>query len=345
MRIIIFISHPAKIHLFRNFYSELIEKGNNVLLAVVQKEITTKLLDIYNIPYIQIGKNKKNLLGKLIQLFYRELKLLFLAIKFRVDVLVGDESPEPAHVSFIIKKPYIAFADTEHAKLTWFLSKRFMNKILTPESFLMDLGVKHLKYKGYKEIAYLHPNYFIPDSQIFSLLNIRENEKFVFMRFISWNALHDRGQNGISDKIKIEAVREFSKTAKVFISAEGKLPEELEKYRIKIPLEKIHQVLYFASLYFGESGTMATESAILGTPTVRVSSLAKLLGNFKELNEKYKLVEYYDSDEMGLQRAKEILNDPNSKAIWRERAKKLLDDKIDVTKFMVNFVLDRSNYG
>lgn len=345
LKILLEISHPARVHLFRNFYKEATKLGHDIKVVVIHKESTIELLKIYDIPYEIIGINRQGTFRKAFQLVISFILLINHCFRFGPDVFVGGASPILGFVSFLFRKPYVSFSDTEHAKLTWQLTKPFITKIVTPQGFLKNFGKKHIRFEGFKELAYLHPNYFQPDSGIYKLLNLPVGERYVFLRFISWGAHHDIGHSGISNKIKIEAVKEFSKTARVFISGEGELPQEIEKYRIQIPIEKIHHVLYYASLYFGESGTMATESAILGTPTVRVSTLAKLLGNFKELNEKYKLVEYFDSDETGYQRAKEILNDPNSEVIWRQRAKKLLDDKIDVTKFMVNFVLDRSNYG
>ncbi|MHA1386481.1 MAG: DUF354 domain-containing protein, partial [Candidatus Helarchaeota archaeon] len=299
MKILLEISHPARVHFFKNFYWELIKLGNEVIIVAKNKEITIELLDIYKIPYKVIGVNKKGSINKVIQLIKNFIQIVWHAKCLKPDVFIGGASPSLGFTSFLFRKPYISFSDTEHAKMTWLLAKPFMTKILTPKFFLKDFGKKHVRFAGFKELAYLHPRFFKPDPNIYNFLGISSNKRYVFLRFISWSAHHDRGQKGISDKMKIKAVHKFRKIAKVFISAEGVLPKEIEKFRINIPKDKIHHVLYYASLYFGESGTMATESAILGTPTVRVSSLAKMLGNFKELKEKYHLIEYYDSDEEG----------------------------------------------
>ena len=112
---------------------------------------------------------------------------------------------------------------------------------------------------------------------------------------------------------------------------------------MNIPHEMIHDALYYAALFFGESGTMATESAILGTPTVRVSTLAKLLGNFKELSDKYDLVNYFDDSNLGLSKCIEILNDKNSKNKWKDKSEKFINDKVDITKYLVD-LLERQEY-
>ena len=72
-------------------------------------------------------------------------------------------------------------------------------------------------------------------------------------------------------------VKEFLKYVKVFISSEGLMPTDMENFRLNVPSEKIHDVLYYASLYFGEGGTMCSESAMLGTPAIQISGLRKVL--------------------------------------------------------------------
>jgi len=99
----------------------------------------------------------------------------------------------------------------------------------------------------------------------------------------------------------------------------------------------MHDALYHAELFFGESGTMAVEAALLGTPSVRVSTLAKTLGNFKELRDNYSLVYYYDKSTDGLDKALSIIKSPNSKEDWSKKAKHFFEDKIDLNAFMIWF--------
>ena len=132
-------------------------------------------------------------------------------------------------------------------------------------------------------------------------------------------AFHDKGQLGIPDKMKKYVISELSKYSKVYISSEDSLPKELNKYKLNIRPKDIHIVLKNADLFFGESGTMAVESALLGTPSVRVSSLAKSLGNFNELNEKYKLLYYYEDTNEALNKSISILKNKDSRDIWKKR--------------------------
>ena len=56
MNILIDINHPAHVHLMRNSYKMLVEKGNKVLVVVKEIPSAMKLLDLYGIPYVNIGK-------------------------------------------------------------------------------------------------------------------------------------------------------------------------------------------------------------------------------------------------------------------------------------------------
>ena len=125
------------------------------------------------------------------------------------------------------------------------------------------------------ELSYLHPNYFKPNKDILNHLKLGVNDRFTFIRFVSWKANHDVGHNGISIENKFLAVKEFEKYGKVFISSEELLPSKFDKYLIKIPKHLIHSVLFYASLVYGESATMASESAVLGTPSIYIDDDGK----------------------------------------------------------------------
>ena len=125
-----------------------------------------------------------------------------------------------------------------------------------------------------------------------------------------------------------------------FISPEGPLAKELEGYRLSIPYERIHHVLYYAQLLVTDTQTMATEAAILGTPTVRCNSFVDKVhvGNFDELEQKYDLIYSIRDHKQAMQKAIELIQQPDVKDQWAKKRKNLLSDKIDVTQFMIDFI-------
>jgi hypothetical protein len=159
------------------------------------------------------------------------------------------------------------------------------------------------------------------------------------MRFVSWDAYHDKGLEGFTDANKIKAVKEFSKYARVFISAEKDLPPDLEPYKIQIPPEKMHDVLAHAALFFGESATMDSESSVLGTPAIYLNE--NWLGYTSEEEEYSLLYSFKQSlkdQETAIQKGLELLKNPDLKDDMQEKRRRFLENKIDVTAFMVWFV-------
>ena len=244
---------------------------------------------------------------------------------------------------FVDESPYglifhtsIIFTDSEPAKLANAITFPFANVICTPSCYRDRLDEKQIRYNGYHELAYLHPNRFTPNPAVLDELGLAEGDPFIIVRFVSWQASHDVGQHGIRDKVGL--VKALEQYGRVLITSEGALPPELQPYQIRVSPEKLHDLLYYATLYVGEGGTTASEAAVLGTPSIYVSSLVGTMGNFIELEETYDLLYSFTDGSAALGKAIEILQDPASKRKWRVKRERLLADKIDVTAFMVWFV-------
>jgi predicted glycosyltransferase len=345
MRIIVDVQHPAHVHFFKNMIWDLEKKGHEILVTAKYKEITTHLLDTYKFNYKTLGSNQNGMLKKAIGLAAYDLRLLAVSLKFKPDILMGILNESVAHVGFILRKPSITFTDTEGVKLSEKLTIPFTTAVCTPSCFRDDFGEKHVRYNGYHEIAYLHPKRFKPDSSLLDGLGIKNGERFTIVRFISWRAVHDIGLRGIKDEEKIEFVKSLEKFGKVFVTSENEFEGELEKYRINVPVEKMHSLMKYAQMYIGEGGTMAVEAALLGTPAIHIESTSdgrptgELSGNFLELRDKYKLLYMFADDTKALKKAEEILSDKKSKKNWENRVKSLFKDKVDVTAWMEDFVL------
>jgi predicted glycosyltransferase len=209
----------------------------------------------------------------------------------------------------------------------------FSDVVCTPSCFRKNFGAHQIRYNGYHEIAYLHPNWFVPDPGVLDEAGLSPVNPYIIVRFVSWQASHDVGQHGIRDKVSL--VKALEPYGRVLITSEVQLPPELEKYRIRISPEKVHDLLYYATLYFGEGATMASEAALCGTPSIYVSSLTGTMGNFIELEHTYDLLYCFSDNEMALRKAEEILMDSESKTKWKIKRERLLHEKIDVTSFMV----------
>jgi predicted glycosyltransferase len=342
-KILIDIVHPAHVHFFKEFIKKFQNNGGEVLITSRRKDIATDLLDKLNITHTPISTCGKGKLGLLRELLFRNLRLIRIAIKFKPDIFMGIAGFSIAFVSKLFGKPALVFTDTEHASVSNKITFPFASKIITPSCYRNNIGKKQIRYNGYHELAYLHPNYFNPDRSILKYLGVKDNEKFVIMRFVGWGAAHDVGYSGLSLEMKTKAVEKFSQYAKVFITSEKEIPAQLEKYRIEIPIEKIHDALYYATLLYTEGATMASEGAILGTPAIYVNGLE--LGYINELDSLYGSVFKYSESpkdqERSINKGIELLKTKGIKEVWNSKRQKILSDKIDVTKWMFKLVTSK----
>lgn len=342
MRILIDIGHPAHVHFFKGTIRNLMDRGHEFLIITRNKDITISLLEKYGFQYVNLGDHKVDMVTKAVGLIELDYRIFRIAKKYRPDLLIALSSPYLAHVSKVIRKPYISFMDTEDASTVIRITAPFADTICTPSCFLKDFGERHVRYEGYKELAYLHPDEFQPDPSVLDELNLSPEDRFFIVRFISWAASHDVGLCGM--KNPVELIRTLEKYGTVFISSE-KVPDPgLEKYLLRISPEKFHSLLSYASLYIGEGGTITTEAALLGTPAIHIEAneegdaTGNTSGNFLEIRDKYGLMYFYPDQDAAVKKAVEILENSNSKQEWQEKKAHLLSDKINVSSWMTDFI-------
>lgn len=334
MKAIFTIQHPAHVHLFRNTIDELERKGHDVSVFVREKDIVIELLDLYEISYtILAGKANSfvELAGR--QAEY-EFRLLKHAKRIDPDVMVAMGEPGVAHVSTLLNCPGIIFTDTEHAWLQNILAFPFADRICTPICYQGNINSKQIRYEGYHELAYLHPNRFTPDPSSLNEIGLTEEDSFTILRLNAWKAAHDVGDSGLTEIHDVVSRLEDAGT-EVIITSEPDLPNSLEQYNSEVPLHKMHDLLYYADLLIGESATMAAESAVLGTPAVFISTSRR--GYTDELGDRYGLVYTFsgaDRQEVGIEKSLSILEE-SDQVQWERRRNRLLEDKIDTTEFIL----------
>lgn len=343
MRLLVGIGHPAHVHFYKNAVWRLLERGDEVLLAARDKDVTLDLLDAYQLPYEIISAVGHGRLGMLSEYLRREWSYSRLIRSFKPDAVTEIGGLFAAPICRLLGVPSLVFTDTEIVELDRVLTHPLATVIYTPDCFLIDLGQKQVRYAGFHELAYLHPKYFRPDRTVLDDLGVDRDESFSIVRFVAWQASHDLGQSGFSPEAQFRLVETMQQYGRVFITSETKLDATLEPLRISLPPHQIHDILYFATLFIGESATMATEAGILGTPSIYVSNLATSLGNFQELQSHYELVYSFDKLEQALRKVVEILELPDAKNEWHQRKESLIADKIDVTDWLVGTVLSEGN--
>jgi len=306
MKIIIDIGHPAHVHLFKNFAHIMQNKGHNIFFTVRDKEFEIELLSHDNFSFTVLGRHYKSKAGKIFGLLVYNFKILIISISYKPDLYLSHGSVYTLLSSFILRKPNIALEDSGNNEQVM-IFRSFSSAILTSTSFQYRYGEKQIYYKGYHELAYLHPNYFSPDPDIRKELNLKANEKYFILRFVSWKASHDIGQSGLTSAQKKEIVSILKSEGRVFISSESILPSELEPFRFPLTPERMHHALAFAEMFVGEGATMASECAMLGTPAIYINTLQR--GYTSEQERNYGLVHNFINGEGVAERIKTLLED------------------------------------
>ncbi len=334
MRVLIDIGHPGHVHLFRPFAKIMQQKGHEIFFTCREKEFEVDLLRAAGFEYKSFGKKYKSLIGKVFGLLKFDLMEFLAALRFKPDIFLSHGSPYAAHVAWLTRKPHISLEDTGNWEQMR-LYMPFTKFVLTPDVLKEDLGKKQIRYKGYHELAYLHPNHFKAESSGYKILGLKEDQSYVILRFVSWDATHDVGQSGFRLAEKLEIVNYLKNEYKVFISSENKLPTELQSYALKILPGQIHEVLANASFCISEGATMASEAGVLGTHALYVNSLARM---YNEDQGKFGLVFNFKNGKGVLEKIKELSQDKDLRKKALLAQKKMLSEKIDVTALLVWFI-------
>ncbi len=337
MKVLLDILHPAHAHFFRPAIGLLRAAGHEVRITARDKDINLQLLREFGLPYEVISREASTKAGLGTELLVRNAKLLRIVRRQRPDIMASIAGISTAPVGFITRTRNLIFYDTENATLSNLLSYPFATEVITPDCYRRRVLGRHVTYPGYHELAYLHPERFAPNRAVLESAGVKPDEPYSVVRFVSWRALHDRRKGGgISDREKRELLELLRQYGRVFVTSEDPLPEDLADLRLPVPPSDIHHLMCFAQLYVGESSTMASESAILGTPAVYIDALGTPYTD--ELEHRYQLCFNYrpGQAQAWLSRCRDVLaGGLKRQPEFQARRDRMLDEKIDVTAFVV----------
>ena len=338
MKVLVDLGHPKHVNMLNNTIRILEERGHTVKITSTDKENTLQKLEGYGFTY-ESRKHYKGFIGKAIGLVRSDFWLYKVAKKYKPDVLMAYITSPAAHVSALLGKPFVAYTDVE-GDFVMALMKPFADVILIPSCFTKSFGSKEVRLNSYFELAYLHPNHFIPDPSFLKELGLTLDDSYILIKISSLDASHDVGATGLnfeSTEDLLGFIKKLEPYGYVFIETEIKLGKELENYILKIPINEFHNCVYYAKLYLGDGASIAAEAAVLGTPSIYITN-ARRWGFIVDLCEKYELLFIYSNRNHALQKALELLKDNNLKEKWKIKREQMLNNKTDPINFMVKLI-------
>ncbi|WP_080237095.1 DUF354 domain-containing protein [Spirosoma rigui] len=340
-KILVDINHPAHVHLFKGFIAGMKALGYEVLVTAKDSASIKELLQKEQISFITVGQKKDSMILKYLYELFHLVKVWYIVQTKQVDYGIGVSMVLPL-VSKLTRMKSIAL-DDDDLTVTPLFGKfvSFADVILNPSPLAYeDRGPNRICHNSFHELAYLHPSQFTPDPAVVKEAGLVPGEPFFILRFNAFKAHHDGEAMGISLEQKLVLIDLLRPYGRVFITTEREPEPALKQYQLPVSPDKIHSFMYYAMMFIGDSQTMISEAALLGTPAVKMNTFAGRLSIPNELENTYQLCYSFHptSFEQMLEQIDQLLRQPDVKAEWSRRKEKMLADKIDLTSFLIWFV-------
>ncbi len=338
MNILFDIGHPAHAHLFKNFIKYLQRNSHSVIVTTRSKDVTNDILNHMEIPHLSLSYPAKGMLSMLKELVLRDIAIYKLHKKYKFDVAYGT-SLSIAHLSLISKvKSYNFNEDDDDVVPAYtYLTNPFTSKIVNPECIKYKKWKhKRILYNSYHELAYLHPDNFIPNVKIIEKYKLKPG-KYIVVRNSALDAHHDAGVKGLRGNVW-DKVYKLIKAYPLVFSKENEKSHQIEPW-------DMHHILAFAKMVISDSQTMTAEAAVLGIPAIRYNSFVGKISYLEELEHKYQLtLGFRPSQEADMiSKIKSLLLQPKLAEEWEKKRKHMLAEKIDLNAWMIDLFENEIN--
>jgi predicted glycosyltransferase len=352
MRVLIEAHHPAHIHFFKNPVRAWRERGDEVLMLGRDRDVMKQLLAANpHIPAQIITGARKGSRFPLREMLARQAAVAEAIRQFR-PTLVVSLMGSYTQATRLFRLPNIIFTDSEFQSFNHKIAHPFATRIYTPQCFWKPLGKKQHRYRGYHELSFLHPRRFSPRPEVLSRLRVNGGPRanganadgppapgeYVVVRTSAWDTLHDIGESGLGKTFE-PMMRELLARHSVYVVPEGgKIAPEWERYKLAVPPEEYHDVLAFARLVITEGASTASEAACLGVPSVYINTTRR--GYLEDQERRYRLVFNFTDPLAAARKVSQLLAQPPAAEELAAAQKRLVEDHIDVSAFVVE-ELDR----
>jgi len=283
-RVWIDILTPKQVYLFAELSHRLEAEDHNVLKTTRHYREVNELMALKGLDAVEMGKHGgQTLEGKLDANVRRIIGLMDLVVKYKPDLAVSFSSPEAARVSFGLGIPHICISDSPHAeavcRLTIPLSKKLIAPKIIPLKAWRKYGVTQktlVQYNALDPVVWIRT--LRPDARVLEWLKIDQTKPIVTFRAEEAFAAYLLGTTTdkepvilpiiralvekLGDAAQFVAIPRYGEQAPVLRASIGE--------RLIVPETAIDgpSLLSYTSIFVGAGGTMTTEAALLGVPTI-----------------------------------------------------------------------------
>lgn len=327
-------AHPKQLWMLHAVAQEL-EDIADVVWVLRDKDCTIELADNLGIDYTIISRAATGLIGNAVELLRNVVRARRLTRERNIDLWVTKYGA--ANIAARLSgRRSIAFNDddVDVVPLIAWTSYPFADAILVPYVTRMGrFDHKALRYPGHQEFFYLHPNRFTPDSSIAGELGLKPGSPFAVVRLSALQSHHDVRARGMSEALVrdvLHLAEAHHPPIRVFISSEKPLTPEFEPFRFPLAAFRMHHALALAEFFVGDSQSMTTEAAMLGTPALRINSFVGKIAAM-EVMERHGLAFGFRPGEESalLEKLRYLLSLPDRRAAFDQRRRAMLNTMAD----------------
>ena len=268
MRILFDITHPVDVNFFKNSMLKLKSDGHDLSIIFRSRGRLEKILkyELQMFPIDKIGDHeKKGFVKKITTQLHRDYNIIPFIKKNKIELVVCFGSTSAISTKFC-QIPYLSFDDDFEYKIPFYHANWFATRHIYPD-FIEFSNSRTYKYHGFKELAYLHPNYLKTSEEILKEYSIAPNE-YVFIREIANISLNYEENRSI---LKELVTKIKTKGLSIILSLEDKSLKDNyvdDCIILEEPVSDIYSLLYYALFAISSGDTVARETALLGVPTI-----------------------------------------------------------------------------
>jgi len=274
---------PKQGNLFSVLSRRLTRQGCRLVLTTRLYREVNQILEAHGLKAFTIGEHGgAGIEEKLWASAERVARLAKFMSRRKPDLALSFSSPEAARVAFGLGIPHFCISDSPHAeavsKLTIPLSERLFTPAIIPKKEWLGYGIsaaKIVQYDALDPVVWLRN--FRPDRRILVQDGVKSQRKIVTVRLEESSAAYLIGRKRETLLNTVSTIREMlRKKLEADIVALPRYDYQAEilrrefKHDVVVPKTLVNgpNLLSFSSVFIGGGGTMTTEAAMLGVPSI-----------------------------------------------------------------------------